>query len=223
MKKTAIIAALACMALNVFAAVTPTGKVNITLSSTSAEDKVLRLRLHSSFSDAFDNAWDATAAQDGGIYALDGETHYTTWCSDQLDNRKVGFKSCNDLSYTLTFSNFAGENIRLYDLVADVETVINASTPAYVFTIDGADVNKNINDRFILNYIPNPAICHRYGKLQITDCKGMTVKVLNMDGSATSIADTNITSLYQEIDLAGLAAGQYKVEWNSQTLIIDVK
>jgi hypothetical protein len=51
----------------------------------------------------------------------------------------------------------------------------------------------------------------------------MTVKVLNMDGSATSIADVVISSYYQEIDLAGLAAGQYKVEWNSQTLIIDVK
>ena len=66
-----------------------------------------------------------------------------------------------------------------------------------------------------------PEICHRYGRLLVSGSNGMTVKVKNMDDSATPIADTNISSDYQEIDLSVLEVGQYKVEWNSQTFLID--
>lgn len=67
----------------------------------------------------------------------------------------------------------------------------------------------------------NQSICHRYGKLQVTGSNGMTVKVLNLDGSATSIADTEIYSDYMvEIDLSGLAMGYYMVELNGSIMYI---
>ena len=56
--------------------------------------------------------------------------------------------------------------------------------------------------------------------------KDTNVVVKNMDDSATSIGTVAITANYQEIDLAGLAAGQYKVEYNdgtAHTVIIDVQ
>ena len=127
-------------------------------------------------------------------------------------------------SVSFSFSDLVG-TLYLVDATDGSRTPIVAGTP-YNFTVAAGEVGTAINDRFSISKLASIAteICHRYGKLQVTGSYGMTVKVLNMDGSATSIADTNITSdATVEIDLAGLAAGQYKVEWNSQTLIIDVK
>jgi hypothetical protein len=56
-----------------------------------------------------------------------------------------------------------------------------------------------------------PAICHQNGRLEITAYQGASVKVLAYADESEVIAATDITAAYQEIDLAGLAAGQYIV------------
>ena len=155
------------------------------------------------------------------LYAVSAGKNLSMIATNDLTNTPLTFQSnTTETAYTMTFSTVSG-TIKLFDAVTGTETVL-ANSGTYNFT---CAANSTIADRFFINYVPaTPEICHRYGKLQVTGSKDMTVKVLNMDGSATSIADTNITTNSQvEIPLAGLAAGQYKVEWNSQTLIIDVK
>ena len=157
MKKSAFIASLLCMALNAVAAVTPTGKLNIALNSAGQEEKVLRLRQHASFSDGFDNTWDAEAVADGGIYVIYGGDHYTTWASDQFVNLPVGFGAIGDNDYTLTFSNFDGEDITFKDMVTGDEIVLSSSIIypyVYNFSIEDSEKNQAINDRFVINYNP---------------------------------------------------------------------
>lgn len=155
MKKSAFIVGLLCMALNAVTAVTPTGKLNIAINSAGQEEKVLRLRQHASFSDAFDNSWDAEAVTDGGIYVLYGGDHYTTWASNQFVNLPVGFGAIEDNDYTITFSNFGGEDITFKDIVTgDLITLSSSTTYPYVynFSIEDSEKNDAINDRFVINY-----------------------------------------------------------------------
>lgn len=156
------------------------------------------------------------------FYAMNGGVNYQTLRGNDLAALPFGLKTNADTDYTLTISNVSGtETLTMKD---EVTGTVFDLTEGYVYNFT-ADANQAaITNRFHLYVAPTtPEICHRYGKLQVSGSMGQTVKVLNMDGSATSIADTNITAAYQEISLAGLAAGQYKVEWNSQTLIIDVQ
>lgn len=145
--------------------------------------------------------------------------------TNNLDGLAIGFTTnMVDADYSLQFTNFSGRELKLYDAVVDSVITINGSTPAYNFTATAGQVA--VTNRFSIGE-PAPAvpsICHRYGKLLVYGSKGMVVKVLNMDGTPTAIADTNITkNIEVEIPLTGLAAGQYKVEWNSKNLIIDVQ
>ena len=154
------------------------------------------------------------------FYAMNGGYKYEIYLTQELGELPFGLKTNASTSYTLSVPAASGETLSLYDAVDGSIYPLTAGA-SYPIT---AAANSTIEDRFHLFVAASPSICHRYGKLQVFGSNGMTVKVLNMDGTATSIADTNITSnLEVDIDLAGLAAGQYKVEWNSQTLIIDVK
>ena len=155
MKKIAFIAGLFCFIMNATAAVTPTGKLNIALNSAGQEEKVLRLRQHASFSDNFDNTWDAEAVTDGGIYVLYNGDHYTTWASNAFSNLPVGFGAVGDNDYTLTFSNFGGDDITFKDLVTGDELTLSSSTTypyVYNFSITNAEKNTAINNRFVINY-----------------------------------------------------------------------
>jgi hypothetical protein len=154
------------------------------------------------------------------LYAVSAGKNLSMICTNDLAETPITFQSNEtETSYTMTFSNVTG-TVVLYDQ-ADNSYHTLANSETYNFT---CAANSTIANRFIINHAPLAAgICHRYGKLQVSGSNGQSVAVKNMDDSATSIGTVAITADYQEIDLAGLAAGQYKVEWNSQTLIIDVK
>lgn len=154
------------------------------------------------------------------FYTINGSYKYELYLTKEFGELPFGLITNASTDYTMSVVSASGETMTMYDAV-DGSTFALTAGASKAFT---ATANSTIEDRFHLFVSAAPSICHRYGKLQVFGSNGMTVKVLNMDGSATSIADTNITSnLEVDIDLAGLAAGQYKVEWNSQTLIIDVK
>lgn len=219
------VVALCAMTLVANAAMTASAKITVT-SVGGGNDAVIMLE-NSSYSPAFDNGLDAEKIMNVGqsyninLYAVAGGYNLSSVATDALSNIPLTFQSNEtETSYTMTFSAVTG-TIKLYDIVTDTETTL-ANNGTYNFT---CAANTTIADRFFINYVPSaPTICHRYGKLQVFGSNGMTVKVLNLDGTATSIADTNITTNAEvDIDLAGLAAGQYKVEWNSKSLIIDVQ
>lgn len=222
--KKIILSTIAILASVSLMALTPTAVAIITMTGNTSGD-FDKLTLAESTTDGFttgyDNGYDSYQpdANIPGIYAISGTNRFSTCMTNDLDNQEIGVITGTDTEYTLTFASVSGRTLKIYDKVTDVETEIS-NTGSYVFT---AVANTRIDNRFVINFTPVTEICHRYGKLQVSGSKGQTVKVLNMDGSATSIADVAITSHYQEIDLAGLTTGQYKVEWNSKTLIIDVK
>ena len=159
------------------------------------------------------------------FYAINSATNYQIYVAADLASLPFGLKTYTDLNYSLTISNVEGtETLKMKD---EVTGTVFDLTEGYVYNFT-ADANQAaITDRFHLYVAPSvPGICHRYGKLQVTGMKDTNVVVKNMDDSATSIGTVAITANYQEIDLAGLAAGQYKVEYNdgtAHTVIIDVQ
>ena len=227
MKTIKFLAIVAMCSMTLAAAAATTAKAKIVIAATDNSTDVDNLYIleGDTYSDAFDDGKDAIKIMNDGanainLYAVLGGNNLQMCYTNDISNLPLTFASGSATDYTMTFSNITG-TVKLYDAVTGTETVL-ANSGTYNFN---CAANTTIADRFFINYVPSaPKICHRYGALQVYGSKDMTVKVLNMDGTATSIADTNITTNSEvEIPLAGLAAGQYKVEWNSQTLIIDVK
>lgn len=223
MKKLFIISALLLTGIaTTYAAHVYTAKLFITLGTST-----LKIRECADFSNAFDNGFDVTNVNTTGVnvYAVLPEgKRWSQWGTNDVEGAVIGFTP-EATSVSFNFTTVEGPQLYLVDANDGSRTPIVAGTP-YNFTVAAGEVGTQINNRFSISKLASigAEICHRYGKLQVSGSYGMTVKVLNMDGSATSIADTNITTdATVEIDLAGLAAGQYKVEWNSQTLIIDVQ
>ena len=153
MKKIAILFSIMIVSISAVAQVITTSK--ITLSSASQGNKELRIAVASQFSDAYDNGYDAVvgAGQAGGLYIVYGTDKYTKWATNALaDNLPIGFGTVDDDNYTLSFSNFSGASFTIYDRVADQTIIVDDATPNYYFSIDAADRNKEINNRFFINY-----------------------------------------------------------------------
>lgn len=228
MKKVFTVIALSAMTLMATSANTATAKIKIVSASGNGNDAVTLIE-GDTYTSAYESGSDAyklmNDANDYSInlYAVVGGDNLSIVATNDLSGTALTFESNKtETDYTMTFKNVSG-TVKLYDAVTGTETVL-ANDGTYPFT---CAANSTIADRFIINYVPAaPEICHRYGKLQVTGMKDTNVVVKNMDDSATSIGTVAITANYQEIDLAGLAAGQYKVEYNdgtAHTVIIDVK
>lgn len=229
MKLVKLFAVGALCAITLFANAAITSKAKITVSSVGGGNDVLLMVEDNTASDAFESGMDIMKLMNPSngtninFYAVTTVGDLSSIVTNALSNIALTFKSNEtETDYTMTFSGIVG-TVKLYDAVTGTETVL-ANSGTYNFT---CAANSTIADRFFINYVPAaPEICHRYGKLQVTGMKDTNVVVKNMDDSATSIGTVAITANYQEIDLAGLAAGQYKVEYNdgtAHTVIIDVK
>lgn len=221
------IVAMCTMTLAAAAATTAKAKIAIAATDNSTGTDNLYILEGDTYSDALDDGKDAVKIMNDGtgainLYAVLGGNNLQMCYTNDITNLPLTFASSTATAYTMTFSNVSG-TVKLFDAVTGTETVL-ANSGTYNFT---CAANSTIADRFFINYVPAaPQICHRYGKLQVTGMKDTNVVVKNMDDSATSIGTVAITANYQEIDLAGLAAGQYKVEYNdgtAHTVIIDVQ
>ena len=154
MKKIAFLMCAMCLSL-AMSAQSITSVSLITLSSAGQPDKELGMLMSSSFSDGFDNSWDAQSINESGIYVYYQGARYTTWASNAYSqNLPIGFYSCDNNDYTLKFSGFSGEEYQIYDLVANQTINVNAATPNYDFSISDDKKGIAINDRFIINYNP---------------------------------------------------------------------
>lgn len=213
MKKIAFLVSLMFVTIAVAAQPVITGTSRIVLSTAGQPDKQVNFILSASFSDAWDNTWDAEAANPGGIYVFANGERYTTWASDAYSqNLAIGFGSCENNDYTLKFQNFNGASYTIYDVVADVTIDVNGSTPDYAFSIADGEKNSAINNRFIINYlVPDFEICFRDNQLQIT-ANPYAENVVVKDANDTKVVDVAPVTPYQAIDLSAQAAGRYTVE-----------
>jgi len=151
------------------------------------------------------------------IYAYYNNAEYATFGTKDLGALAFGLKTNADTEYQLIVSDVEGATLVMKD-DAENATFNLTEGATYDFT---AAANSTINNRFHLYIAPAaPGICHYGDVLQVTGSNGMTVQINNMDDTQ-AIAPVAITSDSQDIDISGLTAGnQYKVVWNSQTLII---
>ena len=152
MKRIVFLLGMICITLGI-SAQTINSRSRITLKTAGEANRNVRLLLSDDFSNGWDNTWDANPAQDGGIYVFYQDAQYSIWASNEYsENLPLGFVSTSNLEYTLSFDLFLGTSYEIYDRVADQTITVNGSTADYNFTIDAADVEKAINDRFVINY-----------------------------------------------------------------------
>ncbi len=107
----------------------------------------------SSFSDAYDNTYDAEAANPGGVYIYSGGERYSTWASNGYTaGLALGYGAvAGNTSYTLKFSEFEGSSYTIYDMVAYQAIEVNGSTPDYAFTTESVLEDTEVYDRFVIN------------------------------------------------------------------------
>ena len=210
MKKIAFLAGLMCVTLFVAAQSTSTSR--IVLKTAGQPNKEVNFFLSSEFSDAFDNGYDAAAANPGGIYVLVNEDRFTTWVSNAYTpNLALGFVAAASGSHTLSFENFTGAEYKIYDRIADQTIEVNASTPDYVFTADaGAH-----NNRFVINYsVDNLSVCFIDNVLEISSNPyDADIVVKDADGNQVTGSPFAVAPTPQNISLASLPAGRYTVEF----------
>jgi hypothetical protein len=213
MKKIAFLVSLTFVALSV-AAQSITGTSRIVLLHTGQANKEVNFLLSSSFSDAFDNTWDAERVNDGGIFVFYNDARYELWASNAYsDNLAIGFGTYNDagnLNYTLKFENFTGTTTyKLYDRKTGDEIVVNGSTPNYDFTIDLEENNNPlITNRFVINYVPAElAACFIDNHLTISNNPYSAGKIVVYDETGTQVGDAH-SGLSTDIDLTALTAGK---------------
>jgi len=157
MKKIALFICMACVALGM-SAQTITSRSRIWLKSAGETDKDVRLILSSSFSNDWDQTWDATPAQAGGIYVYYQDAPYSIWASNEYSqNLALAFDANDNTEYTLHFTSFLGQEYTITDLDNNNAVItVNANTEDYVFSITGDERNSTIADRFVINYVPAP-------------------------------------------------------------------
>lgn len=155
-----------------------TSKVRITLSGATGGVNYVDLKEDDERTSAFEAGYDVTSmmyfanSMSVLIYGLVGTDSCEVVATNNLNGQKIGFSSNKvDDHYTLTFSNFEGAELYLYDDVAGEVITVNGSTPAYNFTIPSVGRAVYAN-RFRFGDAPatgNLETCFTGEELQITN------------------------------------------------------
>jgi hypothetical protein len=227
MKKMFLSLLVLAASLNVMA-IDITAKAKLTLTPTGATSpaEVLYLVQASDLNEGYNTGYCALVpsfdTKSISIFVNYNGEKYGTFGTKDLSNIELGIKTNDVTDYTITVSDVTG------DL-----TITDLNDGSVITLADGvtipvsATANTTLTARMKIGGAPAPAtpeICHRYGKLEVRGSNGMTVQVLNLDGTATTIADTDITTDAEvDIDLDKLTPGQqYLVKWNGKELIIQM-
>ena len=211
MKKLILSAVAIAASLNLMAATKAT--VNITMSGENSTATLLLVESDNHTS-ALESGYDAPAAPGAAMYAYLGGNSLSKCWTNNLEEVEIRFAAAG--TYTLTFSGVTGRALKFND-----QTVGNGESMTVTVTAEEVGKAKIAIADAATPATPN--ICHRYGKLEVTGSNGMTVQVLNLDGTATSIADQVMATDNETINLSGLDAGkQYLVKWNGKELIIQL-
>ena len=220
--KKIIISAIA-LTMGMMAMATETTYVQIKLSGENGGASSIYLSADDAYTSAFESGADVEKMMSQAnsksllFYGFVGTTPCQNIVTNDLTGLEIGLTTNQlDQNYTLTFSNFSGNEFSLYDRVANQYITVNASTPAYAFSVEASQVGRvAINDRFVIEAAPaGPGICFNYEKLQITGYAGAQLEVLNYADKASVFTET-VAGDNVEIDLEakGLTANtQYFVK-----------
>lgn len=162
MKKILMSLMVVIMSLSAFA--TQTGFVRITLNGENGDTdyaSTVVLVKDDARSAAYEQGYDAEclSTTPSGVY---GVMFYgfvgTKKCeyiyTNDFEGIEFGFvTNVLETSYTLSFSDFSGDEFILYDRVTNTPITVNASTPDYDFTATAGQTT--INDRFVIG-LPTP-------------------------------------------------------------------
>jgi hypothetical protein len=159
------------------------------------------------------------------LFAINGGYYYQIYKTNDLEGLSLGLTTNAATEYTFKVLNATGNTITLKDVVEDWEMALEKNATKTITTTANRSNTNPITERFLLTTVAPapvaPEICHRYGKLEIRGSKGMTVQVLNLNGTPTSVADVTLATDNETIDLAGLEeGGKYLVKWNGKDLVI---
>ncbi len=221
MKK--MIISVMALAVSMMAMATESAYVRIRLTGESGLNSVVRITKDDARSADFEDGYDSdkmkmlSNSRSVLLFGILASHDCEDVVTNDLTNLALGFTTNQvDQNYTLAFENFSGETMEFYDLVADTHFTINASTPAYNFSVTAAEVGrKEIRDRFVINYVapvePEFEICFRDNKLQISN-NPYAENIVVKDENGDAVKDVAPVTPYQEIDLSALAAGRYTVE-----------
>ena len=223
MKKLLISVVALSISAMTMATQTASVRINLVGSNATYSTKTLRLVEDDARSAAAENGYDAECmmtqsnANSTLIYGLIGTTGYSTVATNDLTGLEIGFVTNQvDQDYTLTFTNFSGNEFTLRDKVTDQYITVNATTPAYAFSVTAAQVGRvAINDRFVIENAPAPAvkgICFNYNILTLTKYNGAKVDVYAQGATAAADSKTIASDAATDFDLNALASGEYVVK-----------
>ena len=117
------------------------------------------------------------------FFALLGGDTLAAVATNNLSSLALGFVSNQvDNTYTLSFEDFSGADILLWDKAVDTVITVNASTPPYVFTIPATQVGRvRVLDRFAIVAEPTAyQLCYTYGKF-VVDNPGVATSIHILD------------------------------------------
>lgn len=218
MKKIAFLVSLAFVTLSVVAqdpVITSTSSIIL-----DGQTDVLQVNfaISDSWSDGFDNTWDAVNSNPGtGIYVVVNDDEYTTWASNKYStNLALGFVAAATGSHKLQFANFSGVSYKIYDREEGktIEVLGNNSikidgeaATEYAFTAAaGAH-----NNRFVINYNANELdVCFIDNVLQISSNPYDNPIIISSPNGKKEVA---VAPTPQNISLNDSTAGNYTVEF----------
>ena len=208
--------------LNAFA-ITYTAKAKIVMKSGNGQSSTLYLIQSDDLTDGVNASYCGPIEMEGleiALYATYKGVNYESFGSKDLSELTYGIKTNSSDSYTFTVSKVEGSETIVWK---DGEGNDHALTEGASWTMTKAQVAAGFTTETAATPA-TPEICHRYGKLEVRGTAGQTVQVLNLDGTATSIADQVMATDNETIDLSGLAAEkEYLVKWNGKELIISTR
>jgi len=163
------------LALSMAAMATQTAYVEVTLTGESGLSSVVRLTQDDARNADFEDGYDTdkvmmySNTRSVLIYGIVGTHKCEDVVTNDLTNLAVGFSTNQiDQNYTISFANYSGAELKLYDKVTETETVISNSA-TYDFSVTPAQVGRKlINDRFVINFAaPTLDVCFKDNHIEV--------------------------------------------------------
>lgn len=138
--------------------------------------------------------------------------------TNNLDGQAISITTnMIDADYTLQFSNVSGRALKLYDKVAQ-KIVDITEGGSYAFSVEASEVGqKEIKDRFVINFQVEPSLCFNYNVLEINGHKGESLVVKK--GETELVNEASLPLLYSK-DLSD-QSGRLVVTLNGKDYQID--
>jgi len=216
--KKYILSALSLMMALTMSAITYQAQVSITLDDGTylpalvvGESSDLAEGVNNGYAGEIQNLAEMPLA----IYAIYDNVNYSTFATKSYTNLPVGIKTTNATTYHFYFDGVTG-TVNLYDTKTGAAVPVSEGGD-YEFTIDESLKNTIINDRFVINYVPDPSICFNYNVLEVKDHVGESLVVKQGD---TEIANVPALGLNYSLDLSAYT-GRLVVTLNGQDYQID--